>query len=1130
MDTELPVISITTDPKNLWDDNIGIYTKGTNGISFWSVKANYWQEWERPAKVEFFEDDKTIAFELNAGISINGARRNMLQKSLRIFARDKYGAPSINYKIFPDKEIRNFTSLVLRNGGYPEFISTLFRDGFIQTLISNEMDIDYQAYRPSILYLNGKYWGIYNIREKQNEEYLKENNGVDPDNLDILENNMVVVEGDSNHYQNMIDFISANDLSIQENYDSVKNFMEIDNFINYQIAQLYIANADWPGNNIKFWRPKTNDGKWRWLIFDLDGGFGLWHNYDFNSIEFATEENSSEWNNAPWSTFLFRNLLKNQEFADEFVQRFAAYLSYSFNREDVIELMTSFQNRIEKEIPNHINRWAPNCSITNPESKDGCMFEDISTWYENINIVKEFAVKRPNYVMEHLMNYFSISDTIKVLVSSNSTEGGNVFVNEVNSKFGVEAKLFSEKKITFLAKPKAGYRFVGWKGDITAKIPTLEILRQDDFSIEAVFQPINNSVVPSIINSDLVLTAGNSPYYTEDDIYIYEDATLTIEPGVELNLSAEKSIYVYGNIEMFGIEEDPILIKSSVTGINWGSINFVNAKKKSKIFHTKISGTSNGKDKIDQIGGISSFNSDLELNYVEMDNVQFPIFIQYGNFVMRNSKIHTEVTSDFVNVKYGKAVIENCEFIGNLAPDTDAIDYDDVNAGIIRRNKIHSFYGDNSDAIDIGEGAKDILIEENLIYNCSDKGVSIGQESTAIIKGNVIANCNLGVGIKDDKSYGFIDHNTFYNNNIAVSCFEKNIGRGGGKADITNSILSNSTESDIFADQFSEINISYSLSDKNNIEGVGNLFGEPNFLNPDSLDFRISESSLAFNSGDPNYKLDADGSRTNMGASFYNFVNFNKIVITEINYHSSVNFNTKDWIEFYNPNKNSVDLSGWIFKDSEDAHIYTFPSNAILGAEKYLILSEDITEFKTFYPTTKNVIGNFDFGLNNSGETVRLFDNYGNIIDSLTYDDKDPWPIDADGNGYTLQLINHELDNSLAENWASPIIYGTPGNLNIVSDIENDEVKIPKEYSLSQNYPNPFNPSTSIKFEIPKNANVTLKVFDVLGRELRTIVDKNMKAGSYIFQFNAIYLSSGIYFYQLIANDFHKTYKMILLK
>ncbi|MFH2143506.1 MAG: lamin tail domain-containing protein, partial [Bacteroidota bacterium] len=117
---DLPVISITTEPENLWGDTIGIYCVGTNGISGWGITANYWHDdWERPVNIEMYENDGTLAFNQISGISINGQRRLMGQKALRLFARNKYGKNTFDHKIFKDKQIEQFSSLILRNGGFP---------------------------------------------------------------------------------------------------------------------------------------------------------------------------------------------------------------------------------------------------------------------------------------------------------------------------------------------------------------------------------------------------------------------------------------------------------------------------------------------------------------------------------------------------------------------------------------------------------------------------------------------------------------------------------------------------------------------------------------------------------------------------------------------------------------------------------------------------------------------------------------------------------------------------------------------------------------------------------------------------------------------------------------------------
>lgn len=162
------------------------------------------------------------------------------------------------------------------------------------------------------------------------------------------------------------------------------------------------------------------------------------------------------------------------------------------------------------------------------------------------------------------------------------------------------------------------------------------------------------------------------------------------------------------------------------------------------------------------------------------------------------------------------------------------------------------------------------------------------------------------------------------------------MGRGGGKADITNSIFSKSKISDLSADEFSEIRTTFSLSDKQLLDGEGNLFNDPNFINPDSLDFRVSENSPVINNGDPNYEENPDGSRTNIGASFYDFSNSNNLVITEINYNSNEIFDSKDWVEIFNPNNDKRDISNWILKDGEKDHIFFFQKEPQLNQKVIL--------------------------------------------------------------------------------------------------------------------------------------------------------------------------------------------------
>ncbi|MCB9248944.1 MAG: T9SS type A sorting domain-containing protein [Ignavibacteriales bacterium] len=186
----------------------------------------------------------------------------------------------------------------------------------------------------------------------------------------------------------------------------------------------------------------------------------------------------------------------------------------------------------------------------------------------------------------------------------------------------------------------------------------------------------------------------------------------------------------------------------------------------------------------------------------------------------------------------------------------------------------------------------------------------------------------------------------------------------------------------------------------------------------------------------------------------------------------------------------------------------------------------------------KNLIGNFNFKLSNEGETLRIFDNNNFLIDSISYGIDLPWPTKPNGNGSTLELKDELLDNSDIENWqASFILGGTPGKVNSSDATSADKYnsQLTTKYFISQNYPNPFNPSTTIKYEIPSDLrfeaqDVRLEVFDVLGKEVATLVNQKQKSGFYKVTWDASSQTSGVYFYRLKVGEFIQTQKMILLR
>ncbi len=257
------------------------------------------------------------------------------------------------------------------------------------------------------------------------------------------------------------------------------------------------------------------------------------------------------------------------------------------------------------------------------------------------------------------------------------------------------------------------------------------------------------------------------------------------------------------------------------------------------------------------------------------------------------------------------------------------------------------------------------------------------------------------------------------------------------------------------------------------------------------------------------------------------------VVINEINYNSPDDHDTEDWIELYNPGSESVNLSGWVFKDEDDSHAFQIPDGTILDANAYLVLCESEELFMQYFPGVSNYVGDVGFGLSGGGELLRLYDTNENLIDSVEYDDESPWPTEPDGNGPTLELMDPESDNALAESWqASSMNYGTPGAANSnMSEDEEDIVPVSTEIMI---YPNPFNPSTTVSFTI-KQGNVKLAVYNIRGQRVVNLIDAVMPAGTHQVTWNGTNesgsaVSSGVYFFKLQTDESTKIRKALLMK
>src|SRR5690554_2772547 len=235
----MPIISLTTEGNNLFSADSGIYVPGVNYKSNdpqWS--GNYTKrgkDWERDIHIEYFENDGNLGFSQDAGIRIHGGKtRQAAQKSLRLYARKKYGKQYFNYQLLPNRKVNQYKRFMLRTTMGSWYERTIIKD-VVSHQIASDLNIDYQEFQPVIVYINGEYWGIHTIRDRIDERYLGYTHNIDHDSVELKQWNNA-------DYNQLMKFIENNDISLNNNYEYVKTKIDIDNYIDYTIAEFFFAN------------------------------------------------------------------------------------------------------------------------------------------------------------------------------------------------------------------------------------------------------------------------------------------------------------------------------------------------------------------------------------------------------------------------------------------------------------------------------------------------------------------------------------------------------------------------------------------------------------------------------------------------------------------------------------------------------------------------------------------------------------------------------------------------------------------------------------------------------------------------------------------------------------------------
>lgn len=387
----LPVIALTVNPNDLFNDFNGINVQGLNNVSnkvnakWWDQNGNYQRkgkESERNCYFEFFDKDLNVLYSNYAGIRIHGnATRAFPQKSFRLSSKKVNGKKGFQFSFF-NNQFYFEKDLVLRNGGN-DWGRTFFADGLMQTLV-HELNLEEQQFLPVVLYLNGEYWGVYSLRQKLDEDFLSNKYKIAKKEICFIESDHLN-SGDENVYRELkaqIENLENGKFNGDETFNELNECIDIESFINYIIVETYFCNSDWPHNNCKYF--KLDSQKWRWGIYDLDYGYAYLGNpkaYGLNMFDVIQRNNS-------FTARIFKLLLQSQAFVSKFKSKAKEILSGPLSKSNQNKWIQYYYNSYKNEIPRQIARWRKPATV--------------DEWNYYVNEMKVFAKKREEVYLQQL--------------------------------------------------------------------------------------------------------------------------------------------------------------------------------------------------------------------------------------------------------------------------------------------------------------------------------------------------------------------------------------------------------------------------------------------------------------------------------------------------------------------------------------------------------------------------------------------------------------------------------------------------------------------------------------------------------------------------------------------------------
>lgn len=487
----IKIMSVVGNPADFFSQERGIYVLGEDYQNWkdyresmgYSFAANYTdtdKTGERAVTVTLFDEEKDLIAQEQIGVRIRGgASKGLRQKGFNFYARKVYG-----------EDILQLCRKMLRTSGSIDTNKTMLRDVFNQSLVADRA-LDIQPGEPCVLFLNGEYWGVYNLQTRFTEEYFEKQYGIAEDNLILIKQDKRVAigeESDMELYTELVSYAQKQDLSQEENYETIGQMMDIQSFIDHYCFEIYIGNTDWPLNNVCCWRSRERDedslyedGRWRWGVYDTDESTGI-HAEGMSTYSSNAFLDEAHWFGNPMTTPLMANLLANQEFRKQFVLSFMDMANENFAYDRVHEQLYELAPLYAEPMVQTYHRF------------NGDDYT-LDTFYENIGKIDEFYRYRYEYIVPYMAEAMELGGSLEE-VTLQTTPGGSIVFNTIEPDMTSgewSGSYYTDYPVTATAVAQEGYRFVGWQGSCEDTQETIEAeVKEGGIMLKAVFEPVTD--------------------------------------------------------------------------------------------------------------------------------------------------------------------------------------------------------------------------------------------------------------------------------------------------------------------------------------------------------------------------------------------------------------------------------------------------------------------------------------------------------------------------------------------------------------------------------------------------------------------------------------------------------------